>query len=226
MLIVGQAIDVEQDERNRIAEASGAFELLCEDRVEHRSRIERRQAVGNRRVARIELGPRGVPCQQIERGAPDELRGERPRLGRRPDLVAERELVEDGALQQIHEGEEPLDRKAPLERGAVKIGDETAPRVDPPFAHAKCQQLDEKLADSIAIVRFEVLGPAEGKDGDGVPDEKAGTVENHLGDLLAQIVLDVSDVRVRGAAVHGSRACYPARVTPGKLPCTAFRTDT
>jgi hypothetical protein len=41
-----------------------------------------------------------------------------------------------------------------------------------------------------------VFRAAEGKDRDGVPDEESGPIENHLGDLLAQIVLDVPDVRV------------------------------
>ena len=153
--------------------------------------------------ARVELGAFGVASEQIERGAPHELCRERPRLAGGADLVAQRQLVEHRSFEQVDEREQPLDRQVAFEGDAVEIGDETAARIDPAFADAKREQLHEQLADAVAVLGLEHLGAAEGKDRHRVPDEQPGPVEDDLGDLLAQIGLDVPDVRVRRAAFHG-----------------------
>ena len=85
----------------------------------------------------------------------------------------------------------------------MQVGDEAAARVDLALADAQREQLDEQLADAMAVLVLEHLGAAEGKDRDGVPDEQSGPIEDDFGNLLAQIGLDVAHVRVRRAAFHG-----------------------
>ena len=98
-----QVIDVEEDQRNRMADPARAFHFLFEHGLQQRARIQRGQAIGDRGFTGLELSALDIRGEQIERGAANELRDERPRFADRADGFIQRELVERRPLGQIHE---------------------------------------------------------------------------------------------------------------------------
>jgi len=165
MLLVDrrQLIDVEQNQRDGVAKPAGALELLGEDGVEQRPRVERRQLVDDRGVAGFELGALRVGGEQVERRAPDQLGDERPGLAGRAERVVQRQLVEGGAFGEIGEREQPFHRQCALEHDAVQIGDEAAARIEAAVAQRNCQQLRQQQPEASAVIAVERLGAAVGK---------------------------------------------------------------
>ena len=204
-----QPIDVEENQRDRITVASGPLDFFGEHRVEHTPCVERRQAIDDGGARGLELRALGVGRQQVERGAANQLRHERPRLAGRADGFAEREFVEGRPFGQIGEGEQPFDRQRVLEDHPVQVADESTPGIQASITDRKRQQLGEQLTHAVPVACVDFLAAAIREDRDGVGRDEFQLVHEHRGNLLAEIVRRLAGTLVteRGIGCVHAQGC-------------------
>ena len=166
--------------------------------------MQRREPIGRRCAAGLELDAFRVARQHVERGAADELRDDRPGLAHGTDGLVDGEFVERRPFGQIGERKQPFDRQRALEHDAVEVGDESPARIDASIADGERQELHEQRTHAPAILRAERFSAAERKDRDHVVRDGAAPVEEERCNLVAQVLglpPVVFDEAVRGG-VH------------------------